>query len=76
MPMTSLTGLSMGPESTEVTGVLIVYDCWKQLVITTYPCVAPLRFLQPGRDVPVQCWKYYPGEVQKLSMLFAVLCCP
>jgi hypothetical protein len=27
----------------------------------------------PGRCVPVPCWKYYPGEVQKLSMLFAVL---
>jgi hypothetical protein len=26
MPMTSLTGLSMGPERTEVTGVLIVVD--------------------------------------------------
>ena len=50
MPMTSLTGLSMGPERTEVTGVLIVYDCWKQLVITAYPCVAPLRFIQPDED--------------------------
>jgi len=50
MPMTSLTGLSMGPERTEVTGVLIVYDCWKQLVITAYPCVAPLRFLQPDEN--------------------------
>ena len=26
----------------------------------------------PGRDVPVPCWKYYPGEVQKLSHSF---CC-
>ena len=51
MPMTSLTGLSMGPERTEVTGVLIVYDCWKQLVITAYPCVAPLTFLQPERTM-------------------------
>ena len=50
MPMTSLTGLSMGTERTEVTGVLIVYDCWKQLVITAYPCVAPLTFLQPDED--------------------------
>jgi len=30
MSMTSLVGLSMGPERTDVTGVLIVYDCWKQ----------------------------------------------
>ena len=50
MPMTSLTGLSMGPERTEVTGVLIVYDYWKQLVITAYPCVVALRFLQPEED--------------------------
>ena len=50
IPMTSLAGLSMGPERTEVTGLLIVYDCWKQLVITAYPCVAPLRFPQPDVD--------------------------
>jgi hypothetical protein len=50
MPMTSLAGLSMSPERTEVTEVLIVYDCWKQSVITAHPCVAPLRFLQPDED--------------------------
>jgi hypothetical protein len=36
MPMPFLTELSMGPERTEVTGFLIVYDYWKQLVITAY----------------------------------------
>ena len=50
MPMASLAGLSMGPERTEVTGALIVYDCWKQSVMTAYPCVVPLRFLQPDED--------------------------
>ena len=30
----------------------------------------------PGRGVPVPWWEYYPGEVQKLSMLFAVLFSP
>jgi hypothetical protein len=29
---------------------LIVYDYWKQLVITAYPCVVALRFLQPEED--------------------------
>jgi hypothetical protein len=51
MPMTSLVGLSMGPERTEVIGVLIVYDCRKQLVSTAYPCAATsIRFLQPDKD--------------------------
>ena len=51
MPMTSLVGLSMGPERTEVTGVLIVYDCWKQFVITAYPWAATsIRFRQPDKD--------------------------
>ena len=50
MPMPFLTGLSMGPERTEVTGFLIVYDYWKQLVITAYPCVVVLKFLQPEED--------------------------
>ena len=50
MPMPFLTGLSMGPERTEVPGFLIVYDYWKQLVITAYPCVVALRFLQPEED--------------------------
>ena len=43
-------GLSMGPERTKVTWVLIVYDYWKQLVITAYHCVVALRFLQPEED--------------------------
>ena len=50
MPMPFLTELSMGPERTEVTGFLIVYDYWKQLVITAYPCDVALRFLQPEED--------------------------
>jgi hypothetical protein len=50
MPMPFLTELSMGPERTEVTGFLIVYDYWKQLVITAYPCVVALKFLQPEED--------------------------
>jgi hypothetical protein len=37
MPMDSLVGLSRGPERKECTGVLIVYDCWKHLVVTSYP---------------------------------------
>ena len=51
MPITSLVGLSMGPERTEVTVVLIVHDCWKQLVITAHPCAATsIRFRQPDKD--------------------------
>ena len=51
MPITSLVGLSMGPERTEVTEVLIVYDCWKQFVITAYPWAATsIRFRQPDKD--------------------------
>jgi hypothetical protein len=30
LPMTFLTGLSMGPERTVEMGILIVYDYWKQ----------------------------------------------
>jgi len=50
MPMTSLVGLFMGPERTECSGVLIVYDYWKQLVITAYSCAATSRFRQPDED--------------------------
>jgi hypothetical protein len=50
LPMTFLTGLSMGPERTVEMGVLVVYDYWKQLVITAYPCVVALIFLQPEED--------------------------
>ena len=50
LPMTFLTGLSMGPERTVEMGVLVVYDYWNQLVITAYPCVVALIFLQPEED--------------------------
>ena len=30
----------------------------------------------PGRGLTVPCWKYYPEEIEKLSMIFAVLCYP
>ena len=36
MPMPFLTGLSMGPERTEVTGFLIVYDYWKHILHIYY----------------------------------------
>ena len=46
MPMDSLVGLSRGPERK----VLIVYDCWKHLVVTSYPCAPRSRDLQPEED--------------------------
>jgi len=48
--MESLVGLTRGPERKECTGVLIVYDCWKQLVVTSYPCAPRPRVLQPEED--------------------------
>jgi hypothetical protein len=50
MPMDSLVGLFRGPERKECTGVLIVYDCWKHLVVTSYPCAPRPRDLQPEDD--------------------------
>ena len=50
MPMDSLVGLSKGPERKECTGGLIVYDCWKHLVVTSYPCAPRPRVLQPEED--------------------------
>ena len=51
LEMTSPVGLSMGPERTEVTGALIVYDFWKQLIITSYLCAAKyIGFRQPDKD--------------------------
>ena len=45
------SGVIYGPRKNRSNGgVLIVYDCWDQLVITAYPCVAPLRFPQPDVD--------------------------
>jgi hypothetical protein len=40
----------MGPERTVEMGVLVVYDYWKQLVITAYLCVVALIFLQPEEN--------------------------
>ena len=50
MPVDSLVGLSRGPERKECTGVLIVYDCWKHLVETSYPCAPRPRVIQPEED--------------------------
>ena len=51
IPMSSTVGLSMGSKRIVVTGVLIVYDCWRQLIITAFPCViTPYRFLQAEED--------------------------
>ena len=52
MPMASLVGLTRGPERVECTGVMIVYDCWKQLVVTSYPCTPRPRISipQPEED--------------------------
>ena len=41
MPMSFLVGLTRGPTRHECTGILIVYDCWQQLVLTAYPCNSP-----------------------------------
>ena len=51
LPQSSPVGLSMGSKRTVVTGVLIVHDCWKHLVITAFPCaIASHIFLQPKED--------------------------
>ena len=50
MPMDSLVGLTRGPDRKECTGVLIVYDCWKQLVVTSYPYAPRPRIPQPEED--------------------------
>jgi hypothetical protein len=51
IPMSSTVGLSMGSKRIVVTGVLIVYDCWRQLIITAFPCaITPYRFLQAEED--------------------------
>ncbi len=50
MPMNSLVGLTRGPNRKECTGVLIVYDCWKHLVVTSYPCTPRQRIPQPDED--------------------------
>ena len=42
MPMSFLVGLTRGPTRHECTGILIVYDCWQQVVITAYPCTHPM----------------------------------
>jgi hypothetical protein len=47
MPMPSLVGLTRGPIRQECTGVLIVYDCWQQLVVTAYPCTPRQKIPQP-----------------------------
>jgi hypothetical protein len=47
MPMESLVWLSRGPDRKECTGVLIVYDCWKHLGVTSYPSDPRPRFPQP-----------------------------
>ena len=48
IPHSSPVGLSMESKIIVVTGVLIVYDCWKHLVITAISCaITPHRFLQP-----------------------------
>ena len=50
MSMPSLVGLTRGPIRQECTGVLIVYDCWQQLVVTAYPCTPRQRIPQPDDD--------------------------
>ena len=50
MPMDSLVGLTRGPNRKECRGVLIVYDCWKQLVVTSYPCTPRPRISKPDED--------------------------
>jgi hypothetical protein len=50
MPMGFLVGLSKGPVRIECAGVFIVFDIWKQLVITAHPCAGCSRFQQPDED--------------------------
>jgi hypothetical protein len=51
IPQSSPVGLSMESKIIVVTGVLIVYDCWKHIVITACPCaITPHIFLQPEED--------------------------
>ena len=48
--MPSLVGLTRGPIRHACTGVLLVYDCWQQLVVTAYPCTPRQRIPQPDED--------------------------
>ena len=50
MPMDSPVGLTRCPDRRECTGVLIVLDCWKQLVVTSYPCTPRPRIPQPEEN--------------------------
>ena len=51
IPQSSPVGLSMGSKRIIVTGVLIVYDCWKHLVITALPCAVRSHiFVEPEED--------------------------
>ena len=50
MPMESLVWLSRGPDRKECTGVLIVYDSWKLVIVTSYLCAPRPRVLHPEED--------------------------
>ncbi len=50
MPQSTTVGVDIGVDRRMVTGVLSVYDCIKQTVITSYPCTMTNRFVQPEED--------------------------
>jgi len=50
MPQSSPVGLDIGLNRIVVTGVLIVYDCFKETVITSFPCTINNRFIEPEED--------------------------
>jgi hypothetical protein len=43
-------GLDIGLKRSMVTGVLIVYNCFKETVITTFSCTINNRFVEPEED--------------------------
>jgi hypothetical protein len=50
IPQSSPIGLDIGSKRSLVTGVLIVYNCFKEKVITAFPCTMHYRFVEPEED--------------------------
>jgi len=50
MPQSSPVGLDIGVHRIVVTGILIIFDCFKETVITSFPCPINNRFVEPEED--------------------------
>ena len=56
MPQATTVGVDIGVDRRMVTGLLIVYDCIKQTVITSLPCLINNRFTEPEEDDGWDSW--------------------